>query len=709
MKGLTFKAILLGFLFHITLLSKPLDTASFKLAELVITGLKYPEKILELPMSVSFIRSHELKAYRGISIEDAFTKVPGILVQSRSGTQDIRLTVRGFGARGAGDRSNSGTIRGIRLLLDGIPQTEPDGRTSLDFFDLSFIESIEILRSNSSSLWGNAAGGVLNFSTVPEISSTSLVYSFSAGSYGLNKNVLKFRTPLNQSGAVFYVNSLYSKFDGWRENSNAERFLVNIGLKDKISSKTNFLLNINFGRNFFAIPGAITQVAYDSLPNSANPRYLANKERRNNRLMQISATMNHNFDDNNSLEGWGFLTAKYLQRSERGTFRDFTRYFLGSSVNYKNNSKFFGIENIFLAGYENTLQDGAILFYNLDENGNRSTTLNTNKREGAQTFGLFAQNEIIYDKLSFIFGIRNDWVNYTSQDFLLSNNSNSKTFSRWTPKIALGYRVAENLSIYGNIGGGLEVPAGNETNPTPYETDSTIQINPLLEPIISNTFELGTKGYFDFGKIIRTFEFDFATFLIDVRNELVPYREGRFYLSAGKTQRLGFEGAFKLVFSPKITLEGSVTYMHHKFTDYKVDSGYYDVNKQGIIADYSNNKLPGVPNLFYYFGLTVPFFLNFQLNIQGVGKYFADDANTIEVPSYNILNFKVWFDKIFIGNFAQIQLAFSANNLSDSKYVGSAFINPEREKGTKLPFFIEPGLPRNFVFNVTVNFAKQSK
>ena len=49
------------------------------------------------------------------------SRIPGVIAQSRYGTSDVRLIIRGFGARGAGDRSNSGTSRGIRVLLDGFP------------------------------------------------------------------------------------------------------------------------------------------------------------------------------------------------------------------------------------------------------------------------------------------------------------------------------------------------------------------------------------------------------------------------------------------------------------------------------------------------------------------------------------------------------------------------------------------------------------
>lgn len=675
------------------------DTLQFRSSEVTVTSLRYPEKIFEVPLSVTIIDKKELVGIRGISVEEPLSRVPGVLVQTRSGNQDIRISVRGFGSRGAGDRSNSGTVRGLRFLLDGIPQTEPDGRTSLDFFDLAFVENIEVIRSNSSALWGNSAGAVFDFRTTPEIFENSVNYQFSVGTWGMRKNVLKLQTRFAENNGL-YLNTLHQKFDGWRINSNSERFLVNFGFISTFSNKSSARININLAKNVFNIPGSITQTTFDSLPYSANPIYLKNRERRNNRLAQVGFTLNHNFNEYNSLYFQGFLTSKYLQRSERGTYRDFTRYFLGSSVNYRNQMSFGNIKNIFLIGFDNTLQDGAILFYNLDSLANRSTTLRTNKKEGAGTFGFFFQDEINYKDFSIIWGFRYDNVTYTSQDFMNFSFTDEKKFNRITPKIGLSYQILPNsFTIFANIGGGIEVPAGNETDPPPGE-DTIFQINPLLDPIRSTTYEIGLKSYWDISALLKAIEFMLSTFYIDTRNELIPYREGRFYFSAGQTSRIGLESSINIFLPLGINLSGSFTYMSHKFIDYKIDSGYYEPTKKGIFADFKNNNLPGVPNYFYNFSLHIPFYVDFELAVQGIGKYFADDANRYLVPAYTIFNSKVWLDGIYINNFLQLSIAFSINNMFDKKYIGSAFLNPILEKNTNLPYYIEPGLPRNFVFTV---------
>lgn len=675
------------------------DTLRLQASEITITSLRYPEKIFEVPLSVTFIDKSKLTGVRGISIEEPLSTIPGVLVQPRAGNQDIRITVRGFGSRGAGNRSNSGTIRGLRFLLDGIPQTEPDGRTSLDFFDLAFVENIEVIRSNSSALWGNSAGAIFDFRTTPNVFSNSLTYQLTIGTWGLKKNVLRLQSNIGtNTGAT--LNLLHQKFDGWRENSASERLLVNFGFVSKVSDKTSARVNINLAKNFFYIPGAITPVMYDSLPSSANPFYLTNKERRNNKLAQVAFTFEHNLDHKNVFSFQGFLTAKYLQRSERGTYRDFNRFFLGSSASYKNQIEFSYFRNILLFGYENSLQDGSILFYNLDSNAKRSNILRTDKREGASTFGLFLQDEISFENFSIILGSRYDNVTYYSQDFLNKTITDEKKFNRITPKIGLSYQILPNkLSIFGNIGGGIEVPAGNETDPPPGQ-DTIYQINPLLDPIRSITYELGLKSFMPTPKFIQSIQFLLSAFYIDTRNELIPYKEGRFYFSSGRTSRLGLETNLNLIFPLDINFSASFSFMDHKFIEYQVDSGYYDPSKQGIYKDFKNNKIPGIPNLFYHLSLNIPYIFKFELSAQGVGKYFADDANRYSIPAYTILNSKISFDNIYIDNKLNLSLSFSINNILNNKYIGSAFLNPLLEKGTNLPYYIEPGLPRNFVFSI---------
>src|SRR4026209_750363 len=104
--------------------------------------------------------------------------------------------IRGFGARGAGDRSNSGTARGVRVLLDGFPETEPDGRTAFDHIDLATAEAVEVIRSNASALSGNAAGGVINVLSTPNGAPPSVDVQPIYGGFGLKRYAVRASAPI---------------------------------------------------------------------------------------------------------------------------------------------------------------------------------------------------------------------------------------------------------------------------------------------------------------------------------------------------------------------------------------------------------------------------------------------------------------------------------------------------------------------------------
>src|SRR5215207_1345588 len=166
------------------------------LPPVTVAATRSPGPILTTPLAVTRISSADLRSVSGFGLDEALARVPGVVAQSRYGTSDIRLMIRGFGARGAGDRSNSGTTRGVRILLDGFPETEPDGRTSLDQLDLATAEAVEVIRSNASSAWGNAAGGVVNVITVPSAAEPVVEVRPIYGEFGLRRYAARASTPI---------------------------------------------------------------------------------------------------------------------------------------------------------------------------------------------------------------------------------------------------------------------------------------------------------------------------------------------------------------------------------------------------------------------------------------------------------------------------------------------------------------------------------
>src|SRR5262245_29930627 len=443
----------------------PRDTL-VSLPSVTVTANRAVSPILTTPLAITKITAPALRSTNGYGLEDALTLVPGVIAQSRYGTSDIRLMIRGFGARGAGDRSNSGTTRGVRILLDGFPETEPDGRTAFDQIDLATAEAVEVVRSNASSLWGNAAGGVVNVLTVPSTPTSALELQPIFGGFGLKRYTVRASAPIG-SGTVFaaFTNST---FEGWREHSDARRALLNAGVVGPVGGNTRVGVYVAAANNLMHIPGPLTQTQIDADPTQANATYAERDERRYNRLGRFGVNVEHAFDPTTSVSTMFYVNPKYLQRSERGTYRDFTRFHLGGNVVGRKDLTLGDMRTRWSLGMDEAYQDGSIQFYALTNNTRGALT--DNKGEGANNLGVFLHTELpVDDRLNLQVGARYDAVAYYYRSFLTTApvKFDSRRFDRVSPKLGFTWLMSPTRSFYGNIGGGIEVPAGNETDPTP--------------------------------------------------------------------------------------------------------------------------------------------------------------------------------------------------------------------------------------------------
>lgn len=676
------------------------------LPPLSVTAARTPVSIFDVPLAVTLVGREQLRLRRGVGLDEALSLVPGVLAQSRSGGGDVRISIRGFGSRGAGDRSNAGTSRGVRILIDGIPETEPDGRTSLDLVDLALVEQVEIVRSNASSLYGNAAGGVLDLRTIPPGGRRQATLQTQAGSFGLQRLIARGTVPLAAGSA--YLGLAATHLDGWRAHSQSDRTTLLGGVAAPLGDRTSLAVLVAGGNDRFQIPGPLTRAEADANPRGANATYAARDERRHNRVARIGATLQHRMDTTRTLSGMVFVSPKMLQRSERGTYRDFTRYHLGGNVVFRDAHAVVGdVRGRLTAGLDEAFQDGAILFYNLTAGGTRGTTLRDDKREGANNAGAFVEEQLAFgEHLLVAVGLRHDAIGYYNQNFITPQLDASRTFSRTTPKLGVTWKLSSTHSLYASVGGGVEVPAGNETDPAgTFGQDTVTSLNPLLEPIRSTTYEVGTKHIVVFGgdaPLLRSASYDIALYDTEVRNEIVPYRGGRFYFTAGKVRRQGAELGLAVSAAGGLGARAALTLNRHRYTEYLVDSVHYGA--PGRFANFAGNRVVGVPAVHY--GATLSYApaslhgVRLEGGATGVGRYFADDANAVGVPGYALLNATLAFDNpAALSRTLGVRGFISVNNLLDRRYIGSAFLNPDVVGGVPVAF--EPGRPRELVVGLT--------
>ena len=685
------------------------DSIRYRLPVVTTIGTRIAEPWLEVPLALTVLPRSSIALTKGYGLDEALAGVPGVLVLSRFGNQDVRITIRGFGARGAGERSNSGTSRGIRILSDGFPETEPDGRTAFDLVDLSGAGSIEVVRSNASSLWGNAAGGVVNIRSNTNFEEPYVRYSSAFGSHGFHKEMLQVGARVGTGNLAVSLGN--TNAEGWRWHSRSSLTLLTTALQSQLGEATTLGVFLAGSSNLFRIPGPLTQGQYDANAQQADSLYIKRDERRFNRLGRIGVTFSHDIGEAHSFSASAFVNPKYLQRSERNTYRDFTRYHLGGNFAYQHKTHLSpAVSNTLLVGMDEAYQDGAILFYTLTPAGGRGSTLTENKREGANNFGFFIQDEIMVDeRWSILAGGRYDDITYYGQSYVKPWLNDARSFRHFSPKGGVTYRLTPTHSFYANIGGGVEVPAGNETDPVP--PDTMHALNLLLDPVTSTSFEIGTKRLMEIGvgDWKGTLVYDIALYYLQVSNDIIPYRNGRFYFTAGKTRRMGAEFGMKVQLMNGLSLDGALTLSDNKYLEYAVDSVYYNPNKVNSVAEYEGNTVAGVPGAFYSgsvrFAPAMAGGMFIRLNGQGTGSYFVDDPNLVKVPSWFTLNATIGIEQLRMGESSFTLSCFvAAQNLLNAKFIGSAWINPDLNAQGK-PMYIEPGLPRNLVAAITIGAA----
>ncbi len=673
----------------------------YRFPSVSVTALRSSE-LVAIPYALSLIDTTGAALRRSYGIEGMLAHIPGVFVQSRSGSSDLRIVVRGFGARGAGDRSNNGTTRGVRILLDGAPLTEPDGRTALDLLEPAVISQGVILRSNATLLWGNASGGILAFRTAPW-SSEHLLLAAASGSFGYRKFSLQLQ-PLDFPEPL-RATVVYTASRGWRRHSDAERFWLGLQLGSQLDRATTLEWSAAFTRNRFSIPGPVAWETFLQTPEAANPTYESQHARRENTLAFLAATLRAMPTPQHLVSATFFAQPKFLIRSERGTYREFARFHTGASILFQTVWEHAPFSIEVTSGGDGALQDGPALFYRLTPSGGRDSTLLQNKREAALSAGAFLRlTARIHDRLILWAGTRLEWLQYRLIDALKPSLSAVHHFRQLLPSLGLSYRLSEHHSLYLHASSGWEVPAYNEIDPPP--TQSGQGINTALQPMDSWTVEVGSRHRFEpAAGMVRAFELETALFAIDVRNELVPYGGGRFYLNAARSRRIGLELQWNATFPGGWGLQHSLWLASLRYVRYQIDSSVFGSPGQ---EDFSGNAVAGVPSAttslrLHYAPEWLPVVAEVEFSY--VGRMYADDANAVTVPDYALWNLAVRWNSRWRILGLQLIPWVSLQNLANRRYVGSVYVNPDRDaQGRAL--FAEAGLPRSLVAGIQVGAGK---
>lgn len=677
------------------------DSIIYQTDEIIVTGTRTYKKIIDIPYSVHRVDQSQFKLDRRVGVNDILGTIPGLFLQSRYGNHDVRISIRGFGSR-----SNTG-IRGVRILLDGIPESEPDGQTRIEAIDFNSVGRIEIVKGNSSSLYTNAPGGVINFINDIEFPRSFAINFNDFGSFGLRRNGIK--AGVRTDDYAFLTTYSYHNFDGYRDHSQDYWHILNTVLETTPGDGSRLNIFGYFVDGLIRLPGSLTKEEFDEDPFQADSVQVSRDTRRLTKKGRLGLRFNTFFGkkDNNEIELTAYGTIKYFHRTSRD-YKIIDRYGIGANFRFVNHIKIFDRDNEFSVGSDLLYQTGPVEYYN-NINGKKGDILSALVDESISNTGFYLSNSfnLIKGKFDLLLTGRYDKVMFDNIDQLFEVRNSRETFEAFTPKAALNYKLTPSVAVYTSYGFSFDSPAGNELDNPPTSTDPLKLLNPDLEPQKSNNFEVGIKGNLVYRgtKFFNNVYFEATFFNTIIEDEIVPFEVfgDVFFRNSAKTNRRGVEVGGNVEIIKGLNLKTAYTYSDFKYDEYIART---IEDSSGVIVtrdrDFSGKIVPSVPehnfsiDLSYQHKVTKNVTAFIKGNYRYVSKMFADDGNTAENDSYDILNTSAGLDLQF--NRFNVLLSGGVINIFDKVY--SAFININ---STKKQYY-EAGEPRNYYASLRLGY-----
>ncbi|EMN1504302.1 MULTISPECIES: TonB-dependent receptor PqqU [Klebsiella] len=661
---------------------------------MVVTAAPTTVSELDTPAAVSVVNGDEMRqAAPRVNLSESLGVVPGLQVQNRQNyAQDLQLSIRGFGSR-----STYG-VRGLRIYVDGIPATMPDGQGQTSNIDIGSVDTIEVLRGPFSALYGNSSGGVINVTSQtgtqpPTVEASSYYGSFGTWHYGMKATGAVGDG--SHAGDVDYTVST-NRFTthGYRDHSGARKNLANARLGVRINdvSKLTLLLNsVDIKAND---AGGLTADEWRDNPRQS-PRGDQYNTRKNTRQTQAGLRYERQLSAQDDLSVMMYAgerettqfqsipRAPQLKPSHAGGVIDLTRHYQGIDTRLTHRGELL-VPVTLTAGldYENMSErrkgyENFVMVNGAPQYGEQGA-LRRNERNLMWNVDPYLQTQWqLTDKLSLDAGVRYSSVWFDSNDYYITpgngDDSGDASYHKWLPAGSLKYALTDAWNVYLSAGRGFETPTINELS---YRSDNQSGLNFGLKPSTNDTVEIGSKTRIGNGL------FTAALFQTNTDNEIVVDSSsgGRTsYKNAGKTRRQGMELGLDQQFGESWRLKAAWTWLDATYRTNVCDD-----------ASCNGNRIPGIARNMGYasFGYQPEQGWYAGSDIRYMSDIMANDENTAKAPSWTVVGlttgYKWSYGRMDMDLFGRI------DNLFDREYVGSVIVNESNGR------YYEPAPGRNY-------------
>jgi iron complex outermembrane recepter protein len=657
--------------------------------------------LTKIPLAIESVdRAQISRAKPTWGLDEALANVPGVYVSNRYNfSQDQRISIRGFGARSAF------AVRGIKLLVDGVPQTLPDGQGQLTNLELGEVDRIEVLRGSASALYGNASGGVISIWTKPpDVAHIEEEARFVAGRFDrASRSWNKWQTTTGMrvgSGGSAMLTVSRLDYEGERDHSAADSRVLNARVQLPVSSGWSLALVADVGDDPRADnPGSLTNAEMsanrDTVP-------LLNRNRNAGKAVtqfQTGATLRRVIANGGEAAVTLFGLTRDLENPITTTYIDLNRVDYGARASVTYPLPLGGLAHRLTAGFDFQRQrDDRKNFNYLNTPGDSAkpdTSRSLDQLERVTEIGPFAQSALeLSPRTTVTVGLRYDWVRFAVQDRLITPTNPDDSGDRLMHALSGSFGVAVNPSsattVYGNIASSFETPTTTELANSQSGAGG---FNPDLKPQQAWNYEIGARGSLGTGV-----GYTVAVFQADVRDALIPYELAAprfYYRNAGSTRHRGVELSGNLSVGRGVDLAAIWTYADYRYRRYSFTTGT-------TVHTLDGRALPGVPqHWLHLIARAEPAaFRGGWVEIeQGYSSgYLVSDTLSTRAAPWWVTNVRVGW----AGQSGGVHLApfLGINNSFNHLYVSSVVINAARDR------FYEPAPGRNLYLGLSIGAGR---
>lgn len=634
-----------------------------RLEEVRVDVTRSEQELREIPRAVSVVGQQQVQAAaRTTSMEEGLRGIPGVFVQNRhnfSVAGGTRINIRGMGSRFG--------MRGIQIVVDGVPLTLPDGTVQPTNLDLGSVGRVEVIRGPSSSLYGNAAGGVILYRTeYPASGPLRLEPRVQVGSHGF------WKTHLEASGSVgdfrYLATGSRMETDGFREYGAAEinrgNFLAGYRFSDDTELRAIFnLYDMPFAEN----SSFLSREDASESPREVRDLALEQGWGESATQGQGGLTLRHSFDENTRLQATAWGAVRDVRNPIPFQIIEMERLAGGVRTELRGRNRIGDLPVDWVAGVDAAAQDDDRREFaneGVPSGGGSAVAgeLQIEQTEQVRNVGPFAELEIEFaPRWRLTLSGRYDTYEFEVDDHFLTDgdDSGSRTLTEFSPTVALGYTAADWLSVYANYATAFETPTTVELSNRPSGEGG---FNPNLDPVDVRSWEIGAKGTVPGTDL----SFDVAGYLARVDGALISFEgpsEQTFFRNAGQVDRNGFELATSWALAAPLRLRLAYTYQDFAYRDFVTPAG-----------DVSGNTQPAVADHQFFAGLVYQGeVLRGEANVRWVDDFPLNDANTAYNWAYRVVDLRL-SARADVGRM-QLRPFLGVDNLFDERYNASAIPN----------------------------------